>query len=148
MAKNSNFGPDFGQFWPNLDPKKVFSLGLPLLVVIQYSKLSFYAIKKKLVNQTKENSEKPNFGGDCGPFSRHLPPPPPILPPYQFFSRVLPLLNARHCHKLSSYAISRKTYDPNSRKCQKNLFSDLIRLVGPKFGQPNAFFQRSGIVSH
>ena len=85
MEKKSNFGPNFGQFWPNLGPKKIFSLGLPLLVVKQYSKLSFYAIKKKLVNQTKENSEKPNFGGDCGPFSRHLPAPLPHPSPLPIF---------------------------------------------------------------
>ena len=34
----------------------------------------------------------------------------------KLFSSVLPPLDVRHCHGLSLYAISRKTYDPNSRK--------------------------------
>ena len=46
----------------------------------------------KLMMQTWENGENPNFW------------------PPKFFSWVLPLLDVRHCHKLSSYPISRKTF--------------------------------------
>ena len=40
----------------------------------------------------------------------------------KFFSWVLPLLYVIHCCKLSFYAISRKTNEPNFRKWQKNQF--------------------------
>ena len=43
-----------------------------------------------------------------------------------FFSRILPLLDARHCCNLSLYATARKTNEPNLRKWQKNLVSDLF----------------------
>ena len=46
----------------------------------------------------------------------------PKFGPPKFFSWVLPLLHVSHCRKLSSYAISKKTYDPNSRKWRKTLF--------------------------
>ena len=68
--------------------------------------------KGKLKNQTSENGEKPNFGPNFGP---NLPPP--IL----FFRVFFPILDARHYHMLS-YSISRKTYDPNSRKWQKTSY--------------------------
>ena len=40
----------------------------------------------------------------------------------KIFSYVLPLPDVRHCCKLSLYAISKKTNDPNSRKWQKTSF--------------------------
>ena len=57
------------------------------------------------MNKTWENNKKPNFVPDFG---------------HKNFSWVLPLLAARYCSKLSSYAISRKTNEPNLRKWQKN----------------------------
>ena len=43
-----------------------------------------------------------------------------------FFSWIFLLLDVRHCCKLLSYAIWRKMFDPNSRKCRKPYFgSDL-----------------------
>ena len=59
--------------------------------------------------QTRENDKKPNFGPD-------FRLPDPNLGPQMLFSLVLPLLDVRHCCKLSLHAISRKTNDPNSRK--------------------------------
>ena len=56
----------------------------------------------------------------------------PILGP-QFFLYVLCLLDVRHCSKLLLYAISRKTYDQNSRKWQKTSFWVWFRLVGLLF---------------
>ena len=53
-----------------------------------------------------ENTGKPHFGPDFGSSD-------PIWA-QNFFSQVLPQLDVRHCRKLSSYSISRKTYDPNS----------------------------------
>ena len=46
----------------------------------------------------------------------------PILAPTKICSWILPLLHVRHCCKLSMYAISRKTNEPNFRKCQKTKF--------------------------
>ena len=40
----------------------------------------------------------------------------PQIWPSQIFLWVLPLLHPRNCRKLSSHAISTKTYDPDSRK--------------------------------
>ena len=40
---------------------------------------------------------------------------PNLVPPKKF-SWILPVLNVRHCCKLSLYAISRKTNEPNLRK--------------------------------
>ena len=66
------------------------------------------------MNLTWENSEKPNFGPDFCPFDPNLPP--------NFFSWVLLLLDVRHCHKLSSYAISKKTYDQKKEDGEKPHF--------------------------
>ena len=61
------------------------------------------------MNQTRENGKKTNFGPNFDPFG-------PNLCPEKFFPSALSLLDGRHCCKLSLYAISRKTYDPNLRK--------------------------------
>ena len=51
----------------------------------------------------------------------------------KFFSRILPLLDVRHCCKLKFYSISMKTNKPNLRKWKKTSF-------GPDFGtfDPNS----------
>ena len=54
--------------------------------------------KQKLMNQTSQNGEKPNFWPGFGSFDPNLGP--------NFFSLILPLADVRHCRKLSSYAIS------------------------------------------
>ena len=67
----------------------------------------------------------------------------------KIFSWILPLLNLRHCWRLSLYAISRKTYlNANGKK------THFGRDLGPF--NPNSdrqffyfiFFQKSGFVSH
>ena len=63
------------------------------------------------MNQTWENSEKPNFQSNFASFGQNVGPP-------KFFVD-LPLLVARHCSKLSSYAVLKKTNKPNLRKWQK-----------------------------
>ena len=63
------------------------------------------------------------FGSDFGPFGPNLG---------LQISLVFLLLGVRHCLKLSSYSIPRKTYDPNSRKWQKP-------HSGPDLG-PSSFF--------
>ena len=60
------------------------------------------------MNQTSENGQKPNFGSNFGPN---------LIFPKNFGGwGALPLLDVRHCRKLSSYAISKKNYDPNLRE--------------------------------
>ena len=78
-------------------------------------------VPEKLTNQRWENGKKPNFGllgPNFGP---------------QFFlcAWILPPVDVRHCYKLSLYAISRKTNEPNMRKWQKKLISGpiLVRLA-------------------
>ena len=67
----------------------------------------------KLMLQPWENFKNPNFGPSLGP---------PI------FLWVLPLQVVRQCSRLSSYAISRKTNEPNLKKWQKTL------ILGPILG--------------
>ena len=57
----------------------------------------------------------------------------------QFFSWVL--LDVRHCHNLSIYAILRKTYDPNTGKWRKTSFwgTQIDAVI---------FFQKYGFISH
>ena len=58
----------------------------------------------------------------------------------KLFSWVLLPLNVRHCLGLSSYTISKKTYDPNSRKWQKNTFwPDLCPLASNLVDSPFFF---------
>ena len=76
------------------------------------------------MNQTWEIVLKPNFGPNFCLLGRNLGPK-----------------NFRYCRKLSSYSISRKTYDPNSRKWGKTSFWAWFRHVGPKFGPPIFLFK-------
>ena len=57
-----------------------------------------------------------------------------------FFTWVLPLLDVIHCYKLSLYTISRKTYEPNLRKWQKNLVSGPILAPLAQIWAPKTFF--------
>ena len=59
----------------------------------------------------------------------------------KIFEWVLPLLDVRHCRKLSLYAISRKRYDQNSRKCKKLPFGPDLVPLGPYSGRQLFFFQ-------
>ena len=86
------------------------------------------------MNQTSGNDQKPNFGHDFGPLLDQRWSPKP-------FSWVLPLLDLIHCCKLSLYAISRKTNEPNLTKWQKNWFPAHFWPIWPKFGSPIFFFK-------
>ena len=64
-----HFEPDLGPLGQTWARQNVFIK----LVVRHCSKLSSYMqCKGKLMNQTWENGEKPNFGPDFGPFSPNL----------------------------------------------------------------------------
>ena len=60
----------------------------------------------------------------------------------KFFLWVLPLLDVRHCRKLSSYSFSRKTYDLNSRKWQKPHFGPDLGSLRPNSGRQFFFFSK------
>ena len=68
----------------------------------------------KLTNQTSENVKKKTTT-TLGPMLVRLVQ---IWTPINFMY-ILPLLVARHCPKLSSYAMLNKTNEPNLRKKQK-----------------------------
>ena len=77
------------------------------------------------MTQPWENGKNPNFT--------------PNLETSKFFSCMLPLLGVKQCSKRLSYAISRKTNEPNLKNDKKPNF-------GPDFGpcvpnlNPNFFF--------
>ena len=64
------------------------------------------------MSQTCENGKKPSSGPDFDSFTSNLVPK-------TFFLKILPPLDVTNCCKLSLYAISRKTNEPNLRKGQK-----------------------------
>ena len=66
------------------------------------------------MNQTWENSKRPNSEPDFGLFDPNMGT--------QIFLQVLPLLVFTHCCKLSSYAICKKINEPNLEKWQKKQF--------------------------
>ena len=65
----------------------------------------------------------------------------------KIFEWVLPLLDLRHCRKLSLYAILRKRYDPNSRKCKKLPFGPDLVPLGPYSGRQLFFFFQNLVLS-
>ena len=75
----------------------------------------------KLMNQTWENGEKPNFGPDFGLFGPNLGP--------------------KYCCKLSLNATSRKRYDPH-------LVLSLIKVHWAQIQAAKNFSQKSGFVNH
>ena len=89
------------QIWA---PKKIFLWILPLLDV-RHRGMQFLG---KQMNQIWENGKKPSFGPDFGPFG-----------PQNFFSRILSLLDIRHCCELLLYVITRKSNEPNLSKWQE-----------------------------
>ena len=91
------------------------------------------------MSQTWENSNKTNAGPNFGSFG-------PNLDPKTFFV-AFTLPDIRHCCKLSLYAISRKTNEPNLRKWQKNLVLGSILTHLAQIRVTNSFFQISGFAS-
>ena len=93
-CETPNFGSDFDLFSPNLGPKNFFwnlQLYQQLKIVPSYHPRQF---KVKLIRETEQNAKN---------LIQH-----PILTQIQtqkFYSEALPLLQVRHCSKLSSQAI-------------------------------------------
>ena len=128
-SEKRNFGPDFG---PNSGPPNFFR-GFYLYLMLDIV-ASYHCIQSqgKLMNQTCENCKKKLISGLIWL----------VWPKFglqKLFSWILPLLDARHCWKLSLYEVSRKTNHPNSRKWRKTSFWAGFRPVGSKFG-PQIFF--------
>ena len=88
----------------------------------------------KIMMQTWENGKKPNFRPNFVQFG-------PLTSLW-----VLPLLNVRHCRKLWSYSISRKAYDPNSRKWKKPHFGPDLGPLSRNLGCQIFFIKQ--VVGH
>ena len=140
-GKNPNFGPDFGPFWPKFGPKIFFPWLLSLLDVIHCCKLSLYAIWKKTNEQNLRKWKKTSFGLDFGPFGANLGFK-------NIFSKILPLIDLRHCRQLLLNATSRTTNEPNLIKWQKNLVSGPILTHLTQSRAAKLFFQNSGSANH
>ena len=66
--RKTNFGPDFGPFWPKFGPLKSFHrfyLYAMLYIVASYHCMQF---QWNLISKTWENGKKPSFGPNFGPF--------------------------------------------------------------------------------
>ena len=83
-------------------------------IVARYHRIQFQG---NFVIQTQENGKKPHFG-----------PALSLLCPNSGHQFLFIKLAVRHCSNLSSYAIYKKTNEPNLRKWAKNL------IWGPDFG--------------
>ena len=103
-GKKPSFEP---YFWP---PKicREFYLCYMFDIVPSYHCMQFQG---KLMNHTWENGKKLVLRLILAPLDRIWAP--------KFYSWILPLLHVIHHWKLSLYATSRKTNDPNLRKWKK-----------------------------
>ena len=137
MAKKLILGPILAKTWAT----NIFLRVLLILDVKHCYKLSLYAISRNTKDPNLKKWTKTSFWD----WFRLVWPK---FGPQKFFPWVSPLLNVKHCCKLSLYAISRKINDPNSRKWWKTSLWAWFRPIGHKFGPQNFFFQKSGFVSH
>ena len=117
---------------PNLGPPTFFSWVLPLVVGRQCPKLSSYAISRKTNEPNLKRWQKNKFLAQFWPVLAQIWSP-------NFFSWVLSLLDVTHCCKWSLYVISRKTNEPDLRKCQKK--TSFRPNFGPKFGSQKLFLK-------
>ena len=118
-------------FWPMFGPPKFCLWILLLLDVIHCCKLSLYAISRKTDETNLIKCQKTyfrtRFWSLWSKFS-----------PLNYFLQILSLQDVKHCGKLSLYAISRKTNEPNLRTWQKNLVSGLVlSCFGPNLVPKN-----------
>ena len=101
-GKKPNFGSNFGSL----------SFISVLATVPSYHPVQS---KGKLKNKTWENSGKSTIGPNFDLFGLNFGS-------LIFFLWILPLLDVKHCRKLSLYAAWRKTCNQKSRKWQKTSF--------------------------
>ena len=57
-GKNTNFGADFGLFWPKFGPLKLFLWVLPQYILNIVSSYHCMQFQGKLMNQTWKNGKK------------------------------------------------------------------------------------------
>ena len=128
-----NLGPILAGYGPNLVPKN-FLWDLTLPYVMDCCKLSLQAISRETNTPNLRKQQKKLVLGLL------LVPLTQIWCP-KFFSQTFPLLDVRHCCKLSLYPISRKTNEPNMRKRGKKQtsFRAHFSLFWPKFGHQKKF---------
>ena len=128
MQPRENGNPNFG---PNLGLQFFCPQALPS-ISRNCSKLSPYAISRK-TNKLEKMGKKIVSGLILVPLGQIWAP--------KFLLWILTVLDVRHCCKLSFYAISRKTNEPNLRKQQKTQFCRDFVLYQPKFGPQKYFLQ-------
>ena len=121
-VRKCNLGPNFG-------PLKFFSLVL-LLLVRHFFKLSSYGISWKTNEPNFRKWQKKLISGLILV---------QIWAPKTFFVSLL-LLDVRHSCRLSLYAISRKTMEPNLRN-GKNLILGPILACLAQIWAPEIFFE-------
>ena len=106
--KQTNFGPDFGSFGPNLGPEELFRefyLYYMLHIVASYHCMLFQG---KLINQTWKNGKNLVLSPILTPLAQILAT--------NIFSKNLALSVTTYHGQLSSCTISEKTNDPVLRK--------------------------------
>ena len=108
--KKTNFESDFGLFHPNFRDFYLYSM---LNIVASYHCMQFQGI---LLNWTWTMAKYPVSRPILASLAKYGP---------QSFLSISPLLDVIHCCKLSLYAISRKTNDPNLKiQSWENLVTD------------------------
>ena len=89
----------------------------------------------KLMDQTWENGKKPNFGLNFGSFGQNLGPK-------YFFLWVVPLLDVRHCCKLSYMQFQVKLMNQTWENDKKNLVSGTILACLTQVRTANFFWSK------
>ena len=129
----AQFCPISAQIWPQ-------KFILFLLNVRHCCKLSLYAISWKSNEPNLRKWQKKLVSGKIFPSGPNLGP--------KVFLWILPVEDVRHFCKLSLYAISRKTNEPNMRKWKKKTSLGLILAHLAQIWTGKTFIQESGFVSH
>ena len=123
MAKNLIWF-QFWTVWPKFGSPRFLLWILLLLVARHCSKLLSYTFNRKLMNQNRENGEKPNFGPNFGrpkSFSWVL-------------LYILDIVASYHC-MLCQGKLMNQTWENG----KENLISDLILASWPQILIPNFF---------
>ena len=131
-GQKTNFGSNFSLFWSKFGLKNFCFEGitstwcytsLQAITVCNFKESQWSKLEKMIKNLVS------------GPILAQI-----CLPSQKTFFRVLLLQNITHCCKLSLYAISRKTTEPNLRKWHKKTsFWTAFEPFGPNLG-PSIFF--------
>ena len=127
MAKNLFLDPILACLALMWTPKKFLAGFTSTSSYTLFQAIILYNLKVINEPNWENGKKKTNFGPDFDPFWPKFSPP-------KFFSWVLPLLEVKHCCKLSLYAISRKTNESNLKNGEKPSFGPDFGLFGPNLG--------------